>query len=219
MVPRGLRLNKKPTTTYSPLFQEEWNNILTEGSLALMSLIIKYEAQKLLDLQKDIEAIRSNTSMVPSNEEYQHLNGRMDKNIEKLELSIMQLKKSKFQRDLEDYSKGVVYNWHILRKSNRRPKSILKNSFNARSSRNMSHISKVSFDSSGHDVFDTTDEEIVTTSNIQTRSSSKGLSGQTNTSSPPSVPFLGAGGGAGNMQDPDMPKTGKKKLANKGRNA
>lgn len=65
-----------------------------------MNLIVKYEAQKTVNIQKDIEQIRSNLLTVPSIEDYQQLNLRMDKNIEKLELSIMQLKKSKSQRDL-----------------------------------------------------------------------------------------------------------------------
>lgn len=191
-------LNKRPTTLFSPVFQEEWNNILTEGSLALMNFIIKYESQKLSDLQREIDLVRSNISVAPINKDYQQLNGRMDKNIEKLELSIMQLKKSKFQRDLEDYSKGVVYNWQILRRRNKRPKSILKNSsLNSRSSKGSSYASKVSFDSSEFDVSDILYKEVSLTSNMRTRSSTRGPSGPASASFPPATPFLGAGGMGG----------------------
>lgn len=43
--------------------------------------------------------------------EYIDLNERIDKNIDKLEASIMQIKKNKYQRDVDDYEKGEVYTY------------------------------------------------------------------------------------------------------------
>lgn len=127
MVSRGLRISKRPITLYSTSFEEEWNSILTDCSIALMNLIIKHESDKLVELQGEIMQLRTSLPNLSNNTPVMEMNSKIENNIEKLELTIMEIKKSKFKRDLEDYNKNVVHNWHILRLANRTPHSLLRN--------------------------------------------------------------------------------------------
>lgn len=59
-----------------------------------MSFIIKHETDKLQQLQNEIELLRSTMTDFGSNKEFIEQNDKMMKNLYKLELSIMQVKRS-----------------------------------------------------------------------------------------------------------------------------
>lgn len=140
----------------------------------------------------------------------------MLKNIEKIELSIMKIKKSKLQRDLEDYNKNVVCKWHTLRRRNRTPRSILKHSRNdSSSSLDSSQKLRVNFDSSECETTDShnCDEDILLRHN--TRSSANYSTRNAAVSTPSaSESFLGEDGAGGSTKGHDA----KKKYGNRNRN-
>lgn len=105
----------------------------------------------------------------------------MAKNIDKLELSIMHNRKSKFQPDLEDYNKDVVYNWHVLRKKNRTPRSILKHrNYDSRSTLDDDCRPRVSFSSFEFETSDSHNLDCEVSFRARTRSCSRHSSNDCN---------------------------------------
>lgn len=207
MIPRGLRLKKIPTTSYSDAFITKWNDILSSCSLSLMDLIVTEEITKLQSLHAEIEKTQTNLNVYTDTEDFSSLQEKMTNNIAKLESTIMNLKKSKFQRDLEDYNKNQVYNWSKERRMST-PKSILTNR-RYRKRRNASHVS---FNSTELDAPDTTqsDTEKSRSAKPNTRSASKTNDPETDDENN----FLGA---RGKTKEPDEGITTKKKATGKKR--
>ncbi|XP_073412599.1 uncharacterized protein [Dendrobates tinctorius] len=111
MIPRGLRLRKKATAHFSEEFQRKWENILSTCSLKLIQLIIQEEEAHLASIQTDIKALKNDLAKFSQHVDFQKLQDRMKSNLVKLENSITDIKKRKFERDLKDYKENKVYNW------------------------------------------------------------------------------------------------------------
>lgn len=94
MIPRGLRLKKIPTTAYTEAFNADWQTALSECSLTLMKLIIEQETVKLQATEGEILTAHADLEKFKDAEGYNALFEKMNKNLEKLELSVMQTKKS-----------------------------------------------------------------------------------------------------------------------------
>lgn len=136
MIPRGLRIKKQPTTLYDMEFQLEWNNNLSQFSFTLMDMIIKKEEQQLVALRKDIESKEKELEDCLSHEDREKLLKDMTERVKKQEDTFIQVKQKKYERDLQDYRSGTIYNWR-----DSRPKSILKK----QSSRDYNRRRNVSF--------------------------------------------------------------------------
>lgn len=149
MIPRGLRLKKTPTTVYTDTFTSKWNEILSTCSLSLMDLIVTHEMTKLQSLESEIIKIQDNLKVFADKEDFSTLQDNVMKNVDKLETNIMQIKKAKFQRDLDDYNKKQVYPWSKTRWMST-PKSILK----GKKQRKRRMDSHVSFNSTEFDTQD-----------------------------------------------------------------
>lgn len=88
MVPRGLRIRKRPTTIYSEVFTSEWNKILTKCSLSVMDLIVKYETDNVKNLQQEIKEAKVLVDKQMGNKEYEFFNTKILKNVESLERGV-----------------------------------------------------------------------------------------------------------------------------------
>lgn len=55
MIPTGLHINKFVTLIYSDEFLAEWNNILSDCSHCLLTLIIQYGHNKLKEVNVQIK--------------------------------------------------------------------------------------------------------------------------------------------------------------------
>lgn len=132
MVPRGLRINKRTATVYSQTFTAEWNDILTQCSLDLMKLIVKYENDSLKTVGSEITRLQSiiTSAVLPPN--LSRLQREIEQNVQKLEAHIIETKKSKFRRDTQDYEKGQVYIRRRRLQSASHPKSYESQSYGSR---------------------------------------------------------------------------------------
>lgn len=115
MIPRGLRLEKNPTTTYDGDFVKEWQEILSQASLKLIKLIIRHEKIKIDDLGKQILDTKMELEQYKLDRDYQSLMDRTASTIEKLEQDLIKLKRNKYERDLVDYQNDMVYSWKQIR--------------------------------------------------------------------------------------------------------
>lgn len=152
MIPRGLRIKKMPTTLFDDAFMTKWNDILTDSSIRLMQLIVSYEETALVSIRKEIKDIQTSLQQHVGLTEIQEWDTKLKANISKLEMDIVAMKKSKFQRDLNDYKQDCVYAWNKWQRSYT-PKSILKSNSKAKKWSRISR--KVSFNSSEIEDFDT----------------------------------------------------------------
>lgn len=73
----------------------DWNVILTDCSLSLMNLIhsgiFTQESLKIQELQQEIETLKNNIGDTVSNKDFVHINDKMLKNLDKLEILLMQV--------------------------------------------------------------------------------------------------------------------------------
>lgn len=51
IIPRGLRMNKMPTSVQTDTFMVEWNSVLSDCSIKLMKLLIQQEEAALVTLK------------------------------------------------------------------------------------------------------------------------------------------------------------------------
>lgn len=164
IIPRGLRIKKIPTSTFSPEFITTWNSILSECSFELIQLIIQHEEIKLTDLEEKIKDLETTVAnKYSSHTDYENLCEKMESNLSKLETIIANIKKKKYQRDIIDYSENKVYEW---RRANNRPRSILKKRIrNARKSYpNVAFSSTEAESADSNSNSEPSDEETATTS-------------------------------------------------------
>ncbi|KAG8593608.1 hypothetical protein GDO81_000903 [Engystomops pustulosus] len=185
MIPRGLRIKKMPTTIYSDLFLETWNQTLSDCSEKLMALIIQEEQNILANIKLEMEDIKNQLNELSPTENLSNVEEEIKSNLTEMENSIMEIKKKKFDRDLLDYKYNEVYTWKSFRSSKKNtPKSILKTKQNRRhkKSKNLPHVS-----------FSETEESINSSSSCFSDDASDQAANYSNT-----APKNGAGGQAGN---------------------
>lgn len=214
MIPRGLRLKKIPTTIYSTDFSREWNETLSKCSIDLIKLITRYEDVKLIEIKKEIETLQATMdTKFASLAEYKDLITKMDNNLKKTETSIEEIKKRKYQRDIQDYAQDKVYTW---KPSYKNPRSILRNRGkykNKKSQQNVSFSDPESVDSNTDTAASDCDASSNASSNKgQKKNNKKQMSSEEESSS---TPFLGAtnqrrGAEAAPPNPPRYPKRGTK---------
>lgn len=123
-IPRGLRMNKKPTMgNQDPEFRKKWDQILNKCWLDLTLLIIeqtKLETQKVnADLQELKTTLKSNMSKA----DYTKMETDLKDELTKFEDELKAYKIKKYQRDAEDYKRGTIYNWTTNTQRSRRPRA------------------------------------------------------------------------------------------------
>lgn len=110
-IPRGLRMNKKPSIgKHDPEFLNKWERILNKCSLDLILLIVeqtKKETEKVMSELQELktEITASDTTQLTK------LENEIKEGLTKFEDELKAFKIDKYERDAEDYRKGSVYNW------------------------------------------------------------------------------------------------------------
>lgn len=154
MIPRGLRIKKKPTTVYSDLFQTRWHDVLTDCSIKLMQLIVEYEDEALKDMRIEIKATQEALLKYTDKPLFLQLDEKLKQNLNNLEEHLIKFKQDKYNRDFMDYQTGVVYTWPDAKANT--PKSILRKYSRSRRARS----SKVSFSSTERESSDSATETV-----------------------------------------------------------
>lgn len=97
-------------------------------------MLIENEQEKLLSVKERIEKLHNAIIEKTSAEELNRICDNLNKNMEGLEKIIMTTKRSKFDRDVNDYKTDKVYEWRNRRPQNRgqryTPRPILKQNRN-----------------------------------------------------------------------------------------
>ncbi|XP_075208113.1 uncharacterized protein LOC142313011 [Anomaloglossus baeobatrachus] len=127
MLPRGLRIKKRPTTVYDEDFIKSWDQILSNCSIKLIELILTYEQKKMDSLENSIKEIESNLQTHVQSSAFLASQQKINDNLTKLEEFITTTKQNKFKLDTLDYSSNHVYDWHLYREKRKPVKPILKN--------------------------------------------------------------------------------------------
>ncbi|XP_056387361.1 uncharacterized protein LOC130282757 [Hyla sarda] len=111
MVPRGLRLKKRPVKVYSQTFLAKWDWALLDCSAKLMKYIVEEEETELADLQKEMENLKTSLTEFKTHQESPRLEEAVLEKLDNIESEIMDIKINKFQRDTHDYNKDQVFTW------------------------------------------------------------------------------------------------------------
>ncbi|XP_056391757.1 uncharacterized protein LOC130284884 [Hyla sarda] len=127
LVPRGLRLKKRPVKNYSQKCINKWDLALLDCSAKLISYIIEEEESELQTMQKELDTLKESLLPYKNHEEFAKLEQSILKKLDLVESNIMEIKKTKFPRDTEDYNNDQVFSWHLHREAQGdTPKSILR---------------------------------------------------------------------------------------------
>ncbi|XP_075449463.1 uncharacterized protein LOC142490996 [Ascaphus truei] len=111
IIPRGLRVTKKPTFETSEDFSSKWNSILEKCSFSLIRLLISYREERVKFTEKEIEDVQHILMPHVDSEEFQELDQLVNKRVLNYEKDIMERKDTKYQRDTNDYATNQVTNW------------------------------------------------------------------------------------------------------------
>lgn len=110
-IPRGLRINKTPTLgSHDPEFVRKWEKILNKCSLDLTLLIIEQTKKDAEKVQTEISELKS-TLKENNASQLSKLETEIKAGLDTFEEELKAFKIKKFERDAEDYRRGLVYNW------------------------------------------------------------------------------------------------------------
>ncbi|XP_069601262.1 uncharacterized protein [Ranitomeya imitator] len=114
-IPRGLRCHLRPTLfSENPEFCEKFKQILNKCSLDIILLTIDSLHTAIGEAEKKVSAIEEQLTSTLSTADWQTLKTKTDKIIEENRKSLQERKRTKFQRDLDDYQQDRVYRWNDL---------------------------------------------------------------------------------------------------------
>ncbi|XP_073398204.1 uncharacterized protein [Dendrobates tinctorius] len=165
MIPRGLRIKKRPTTEYDPEFVKEWDNILSDCSTKLMNLVVKREEAKMSTLEESIKMIESDLVKYKDSSSFIMTRDKINDNLSKMQDSITVIKEKKLRRDKTDNQNNHIYDWHDYR---RKP-----DDYNRRSE---GQLTSSIFKSDNLEILQDTTEVIAVTPDISSSIHSKDLS-------------------------------------------
>ncbi|CAJ0920678.1 unnamed protein product [Ranitomeya imitator] len=111
-IPRGLRCNLRPTLfseneKYCATFQK----ILNKCSFDIILLTIEYLQEAIKTTEEKIESIETQLNSTLSSTEFTTLKGKVDSILTIHQKTLEERKRTKFQRDIEDYLTNNVYKW------------------------------------------------------------------------------------------------------------
>ncbi|CAJ0968586.1 unnamed protein product [Ranitomeya imitator] len=121
-IPRGLRCNLRPTLfsdneKYCATFQK----ILNKCSFDIILLTIEYLQEAIKSTEEKIESIETQLTATLNTTELSTLKNKIDASLISYQRSLEERKRTKYQRDAEDYSSNKVYRWEDT--APRRPRS------------------------------------------------------------------------------------------------
>ncbi|CAJ0965790.1 unnamed protein product [Ranitomeya imitator] len=111
-IPRGLRCNLRPTLfadneKYCTTFQK----ILNKCSFDIILLTIEYLQEAIKTTKEKITSIETQLTTTLSSTEFSTLKGKVDSVLSSHQKTLEERKRTKFQRDTEDYLTNRVYRW------------------------------------------------------------------------------------------------------------
>lgn len=111
-IPRGLRIKKFPTfDLHNDKYKTEWTNALSDCSFKLIQIIIDSRTEELTQLRDDISVIQQSLTPLQQHKDFTGLDTRLNKNLDRLEKSVISGKNDKLARDHMDYENSNVYIW------------------------------------------------------------------------------------------------------------
>ncbi|XP_053571736.1 uncharacterized protein LOC128661511 [Bombina bombina] len=115
MIPRGLRIRKRPGANLdNPLvenFQIKWDEYASKCSTDWMNLMIEENKLRLEKIQKELSLANNEVDAWKGKDEYERLMGLAKVELRKIQDSIKFRKKKKYQRDWQDYQDKKVYDY------------------------------------------------------------------------------------------------------------
>ncbi|CAJ0960947.1 unnamed protein product [Ranitomeya imitator] len=111
-IPRGLRCNLRPTLfadneKYCTTFQK----ILNKCSFDIILLTIEYLQEAIKTTEEKITSIETQLTTTLNSTEFSTLKSKVDSILSTHQRNLEERKRSKFQRDTEDYLTNKVYRW------------------------------------------------------------------------------------------------------------
>lgn len=114
----------------------------------------------LSDLREEIKLVQDNVATYAGSQNFTQMDNKLKANLANLETNIMDIKQSKYTRDVQDYKMNVVYTWSKSDIKNVTPKFILKKPgyVNHSNRQCRSYMQTVNFSSTEADSCDTMSE-------------------------------------------------------------
>ncbi|CAJ0949702.1 unnamed protein product [Ranitomeya imitator] len=111
-IPRGLRCNLRPTLfsdndQYCTTFQK----ILNKCSFDIILLTIEYLQEAIKETEEKIVTIETQLTSTLTSTEFNTLKSKVDSILSSHQKTLEERKRTKFQRDTEDYLTNRVYRW------------------------------------------------------------------------------------------------------------
>ncbi|OCT62271.1 uncharacterized protein LOC121397894 [Xenopus laevis] len=119
-IPRGLRLDIKPNLcAENTLLQQRWFEICNKCSQDLMLLTVETLTVKLQDVRTAVSNTQEKLVREKGKEQAEMALREQDHMLSKLRDTIINRKRSKFERDARDYKEGREYSWRDERRMQR----------------------------------------------------------------------------------------------------
>ncbi|XP_077137757.1 uncharacterized protein LOC143803880 [Ranitomeya variabilis] len=111
-IPRGLRCNLRPTLfsdndQYCTTFQK----ILNKCSFDIILLTIEFLQEAIKETEDKVATIETQLTSTLSSSEFNTLKSKVDSILASHQKTLEERKRTKFQRDTEDYLNNKVYRW------------------------------------------------------------------------------------------------------------
>ncbi|XP_077154586.1 uncharacterized protein LOC143817240 [Ranitomeya variabilis] len=111
-IPRGLRSNIRPNLMSNDAsFCLKFSMISNKYGLDIILLNIEYLQQETKKLKCDISSVEMDIKSLLSEEEWNTFKESIKIKIDKLRLELEDVKRRKWNRDMDDYKDGNIYNW------------------------------------------------------------------------------------------------------------
>ncbi|CAJ0934780.1 unnamed protein product [Ranitomeya imitator] len=124
-IPRGLRSNIRPNLMLSDAsFYGKFGMISNKYGLDIILLNIEYLQQEMKKLKCDISLVETQLKDLMREEEWNNFKESINIKIDKLRLELEDVKRRKWNRDMDDYKDGNIYNWQRDNAGNWRKKGL-----------------------------------------------------------------------------------------------
>ncbi|CAH2250168.1 Hypothetical predicted protein [Pelobates cultripes] len=130
ITPRGLRIFKDPSFDKDdPHFMAGWNKLLDGFSFSTMGYIVARREENLPKLDEEINKWKDLLIESTSPEIYNSILREIKEKVDRIETEIIDIKRSKYQRDRNDYETGKVRNPKQKENSNQNKNKDTKRSY------------------------------------------------------------------------------------------
>ncbi|XP_073423441.1 uncharacterized protein [Dendrobates tinctorius] len=112
LIPRGLRIKIIPSYPVDDEnFIKTWEELCNDTSRKFMEMLIDSNKKTLIELDRHLDELLKQAKSDLSAEQFQEMNGSMDKFVETIVKNIQETQLNKYNRDLKDFQSNNVYRW------------------------------------------------------------------------------------------------------------